>query len=117
MLKIDKKNIFVYIAVILLLVFLYFIGILKPVESVFLKIFNPVIKELYFVSSDLRFRYGEQEDKNVLLDKIEQLESDVVRLTEENVGYKTVEEENISLREHLMFLESTKYNYILSLIH
>lgn len=114
MLKINRKNIFLYAAVILLLIFLYFTGILRPIENILLSTLNPFIKNFYSVSSDLRIKYNEQADKSVLLEKIKSLESEVLRLTEENTRYRTVEEENYSLREHLMFLEEMKHSYILS---
>ncbi|OGF26027.1 hypothetical protein A2331_02240 [Candidatus Falkowbacteria bacterium RIFOXYB2_FULL_34_18] len=114
MLKIDKKNIFVYIAVVLLLVFLYFMGVVSPIENIFLKTLNPVLKSLYSLSTDLRLKYNEQADRGILLQEIKKLESEIIRLTEENAQYKTTEEENNSLREHLMFLNKAQHSYILS---
>lgn len=111
---INKNKLFTFIAVVGLLVFLYFIGLLKPVESFAAKIMNPVMSRFYSVGSSIRIKYDEQTSKIDLLQKVEDLEGQVVDLTKRNADLKKIEEENEILRGHLNFLTVNEYSYVMS---
>lgn len=113
MLKIGKKRIIIYVAVVGLLIFLYAVGLFEPVENFITSGLNPVFKNFYFFSSNLRSEYNDQIKKGDFLGEIDRLKTEVNRLSEENVRLATVDEENKVLREHLRFLEKNEYNYIL----
>ena len=106
MFKIDKKRIVIYIAVVGLLIFLYFLGILQPINNVITSILNPIFSEFHTASSDLRIAYNERADKKDWHQTIEELEVRANQLTEENVKLKTAEEENKILRVKKRFFIS-----------
>jgi rod shape-determining protein MreC len=112
MLKLDKRRISKYIAVIGLLVFLYFTGILKPINNIINKFLNPINSRLYSLSAYIRSTFDDQTDKSNLINTISQLEDQIVKLTEENANYRTVEAENNILRESLGFLKKNNYKYL-----
>lgn len=114
MLRVDKKRIAMYVAVIGLLIFLYSIGIFKTFEGFITSALNPVLIKFHALSSDLRVTYNEQTGKRDLLAEIDFLKDRVNRLTEENARFRTTEEENKSLREHLGFLSNNEYKYVIS---
>ncbi|MFH1523206.1 MAG: rod shape-determining protein MreC [Patescibacteria group bacterium] len=114
MFKKGTRQIFVFIAVIGLLIFLHFIKILSPIENIIIRIVNPLASGIYSVSSDLRLVYNEQTDKRDLLVIMKELEQKVNQLTQENVRLKILEEENEKLRQHLKFLTQNKFNYVLA---
>lgn len=114
MLKIGKKRIVIYVAVVGLLIFLYAVGLFRPIEDFITLGLNPVFKNFYFFSSSLRSDYNDQMGKGNFLEEIDKLKAEVNRLSEENARLATIDEENKVLREHLRFLEKNEYNYILS---
>lgn len=114
MLKVGIKKLATSIAVIGLLIFLHFIGILRPVENIIIGILNPIFSGFYSVSSNVRIKYNEQTSKADLLKKIERLESQNSRLIEGNTKLKIAEEENKILREHLKFLTKNKCRFVIS---
>jgi len=109
-----KKDIIIYLAAFALLVFLYGIGALKPVENIFTRILNPVLKQFYTIGADIKNTYNEQTSKYDLTKIIEELEKQVMLLTSENAKLKTALKENDILREHLGFLERNELTYIMS---
>ncbi|MEA1962690.1 MAG: rod shape-determining protein MreC [Patescibacteria group bacterium] len=111
---IKKKNIIIYLAAFALLVFLYGIGVLKPVESIFTRILNPVLKQFYTIGTDIKDIYEEQTSKHDSAKVIKELEEQVMVLSGENAKLKTALKENDILREHLGFLERNELTYIMS---
>lgn len=109
-----SKRIFIYMAVVALLVFLYVIGVLRPFENITTGVLNPLFSGMYSFGSEIRVKYNEQTDKRDLQEEVKKLEEKVAVLTEKNLKYKTTEEENRILRGHLRFLEENKYNYVMS---
>ena len=97
-----KKHI-PFIAVIVLLIFLHFTGIIKPAEDLIMKALNPVFLSLHKASSYLRITYNERSDKENLINKINILEARVTNLIVENARFKSLDEENQVLREYLKF--------------
>jgi rod shape-determining protein MreC len=107
-----KKYIWV-IAVIVLLIFLHFTGILNPVETLIVKVFNPIFSSLHSAGSYLRVTYNEQADKRDLVSLVKQLEESAANLTIENARLKALEEENQVLREYLKFSEESNASFVL----
>lgn len=98
-------------AVVGLLIFLYFFGFLRPVEKILFTVLNPVYSRFYKMSSGIKIKYDEQVSKKDLLQVTKDLESQVNDLTKENVDLNLLREENEILREHLRFsiVNDTKY--------
>jgi rod shape-determining protein MreC len=114
MLKKKIKKIIYIIAVVGLLIFFHFSGILKPLENIILKILNPVLSGAYSISTGIRSKYNEQSSKINLNEKIKQLEMEIAQLTEKNAKLEIIEEENKTLRKDLSFLSQNKYKYVMS---
>jgi len=108
------KKIIWTVVVAVLLVSMYFLGFLRPVESVVTGAINPVMSGLYTWSSEIRGKYQAREDKEWLNQRIDELEEQVNRLTAENAELSTVHEENQVLRKHLDFLEEKEHNYVMA---
>jgi len=104
----------VYMAVVGLLIFLYFFGFLRPVENVITKIFNPVYSKFHSMSSSIKMRYDEQASKKDLLNAVKELELEANSLIKENVELKLLREENEILREHLRFSIVNKMKYVMA---
>lgn len=111
---IGKKKIFYLMAVLGLLIFLYFAGPLKRVEGVVIRLLSPVFSRAYFTGSIIRVKYDEQTNKIDLTKKVDELEGQIVELTKENIGLKKMEEENMVLRGYLDFLTINQYKYVMS---
>ncbi len=114
MLNKQAQKITKFAAVILLLVFFHFIGILAPIESFITKAVKPILSELYLASSSLRIAYNQNTNKNDLNILVEQLNSQVEKLTAENAGLKILKEENEVLRGHLKFLIKSDLQYVMA---
>lgn len=114
MLKINKKRIFLYLAVVGLLIFLYLLGLFRPLEGLVARGLNPIAERFYSFSSMVRSRYDEQTDKRDLSQVIAELENEVVRLTEKNAKFNMVEEENRLLRDKLRFFSGNEYRYVMA---
>ena len=97
-----------------LLVFLYGIGILNPVESLLTRIFNPILKQFHTIGTNVKNTYEEQTSKIDLTKVIKELREEVMVLSGENAKLKTVIRENNILREHLGFLERNELKYTMS---
>ncbi len=108
-----NKKIIILVAV-MLLIFLHFTKILRPIENLFLIGLNPVISNFYSVSSNLKSAYVEQNDKRDLTKIVKRLEEENKRISVENAKLKTLESENRKLRQHLRFLVENNYNYTLA---
>ena len=109
-----KNNIFVFIAVIGLLVFLHFIKVLSPLENITVRAISPIAGRLYSVSSSLRAGLSEQAEKRELLATIKYLQAEINQIKAENARLKSIEEENKKLRQYLKFSTKKEYNYILA---
>ncbi len=114
MFKINTRRMTVIIAVMGLLIFFHFLGLLSPVENSVVNLINPILSGFFSFSSNLRIKYNEQTSKLDSLERVKELELQINQLTEENVKLKIIEEENKILREHLRFLTENRFKYIMS---
>lgn len=111
MLKLNIKKYIMHGAVVGLLIFFHFLGILVPIESSISRWLNPVLKNFYSLGSGLRSTYNERTNNQVLINKIKQLENQSNKLIIENVKLKILEEENQILRQNLKFFAKNQYHY------
>lgn len=110
--KINRKTIITYLAVAILLVFLYYSGILKPLESVTNQVLDPVLSRGYKISASLRSLYNQQTNREDLTVQNRLLEEQVRQLTQKNADLTILEEENKVLREQLGFFEKNKLKHL-----
>lgn len=114
--KLNTKKIFKYGVAVGLLIFLHFIGILKPVESMAVKALNPAFSSLHSFGSYIRIKYNEQTDKRNLALTVKQMEDAMANLYVENSRLKILEEENEVLREYLKFSKESEKKFVLGKI-
>ncbi|MBI4811853.1 rod shape-determining protein MreC [Candidatus Falkowbacteria bacterium] len=112
--KFSIKKIFLFIAVIALLIFLHFTKAILPAESFVINISRPLLSGIYSISSYLRLNYYENSDKRDLIKLAKQLENKVGELTAENAKLKILEEENQVLREYLNFSTKSESSFALA---
>ncbi len=113
MLKRNKKQILKYGAVIGLLIFLYFIGLARPVADIISQISGPFLANLHFLGSIWRGSVSGSLTKEKLAVENEELKKEINSLLKENASLKAVAEENIKLRQSLNFFEKNNYHYLL----
>lgn len=112
MLRTSKKRLGGFLAVAALLVFLSVIGVLRPVESIFTKIYNPIAARFYALSATIRQKYNEQTDKSDLANQVKNLETEINRLSVANANLQSLAQENAILRQQLGFVQKNKYRYV-----
>jgi len=97
----------ILIAVLLLLVFLYYLGGLGFTENILTKIFNPITGRFYSWGQGVNdFYYKKVKDKRVaedLLKENEELEEKYQSLLKENAELKILAKENELLKKELKF--------------
>lgn len=113
-LKLNSRKTFIYLATIGLLIFLHFSGISRPVEGFLLRVLNPLMSVFYSGGLKIRGLYNEQVDKRDYGLQIEELRQENQRLIAENAKFKTIEDENIYLREQIDFRGGNNYKYLLA---
>ncbi len=114
MIKINNKKIIKYIAVIILLVFLYSIGFLSPLEGAITKILNPVFFRVQTIASSLNQKYKEQTSKIDFNQTLSDQQSEINKLLLENAELKIVKEENEIMRKYLNFFSEHDYKKVLA---
>ncbi len=114
MIKIKNNKIIKYLAVIGLLVFLYAIGLLRPLEGNISKIFNPLLNKVYIISSTLQEKYNNQTSKNDLAQIVKNQQKEINKLLSANAELIINKEENEKLRQYLQFFSQYNYKKILA---
>jgi rod shape-determining protein MreC len=102
------------IVVIGLLIFLHFIGVLRPAENLIIRLSQPVIAKTYNLGTFWRFNSDPKNEKNNLLTRNTELERQAVELTAINANLKNIEEENQKLREFLNFFTKNNNKYLVA---
>ena len=103
-----------FIAVIGLLIFLHFTGIISPLERYVYSILNKASAKFYSLSTPIRTTYEDQTSKINLLEINRNLDKKVQELIVENSRLKKLEEENSKLRQHLRFFKENEDKYVLA---
>lgn len=114
MVKFRPKLFFIVMAVVGLLIFFHFLGILNPVEKAIVFALKPFTNSLYSAGSNIGRFYQNREDRDFLLNQVNILEQEKNQLLKENIQLKFLEEENKELRQQLNFLEEHKFKYVLA---
>lgn len=107
-----QSSIYLAGAVVLLIVF-HYIGLLAPVERLVQKILNPVFSGFYASATKSRHFLERQATDRDLTSINRQLESDYARLLVENSALKSLEEENMALRQQLNFIGKEKPHFMM----
>jgi len=102
------------LAVIGLLIFLHFIGILRPIEGFLVGLTNPISEFFHKSGSGISSIYGQQVDKRDHNLIIAELQKENRELLAENARLVTVEEENEYLRNQIEFRKNNNYKYVLA---
>ena len=110
-----KSNILIKFAVLIsLLIFLNLLGFLKPISTITVKIFNPILSGFYSLGSEVRTIYNRALDKGNLAEAVKQLGQERNYLLAENARLSILEEENKALRASLNFSIKNKRSLVLS---
>jgi rod shape-determining protein MreC len=112
--RLQIRKLLFYTAVIGLLVFLYSVGALKIFENAAAKAMNPLLSMSQNFGVDIGLKFGGNETKAEIKAENENLKNENAKLTEENAGYRILEQENSLLRESLGFLSRNKYKYMMA---
>ncbi len=113
--KINFKKIIFFLATAALLIFLHFLGALRPIESGAQLFFNPIASFLQSSSNRLTVFWENQLSKEDLSEKIKRLQEELQKSQAENASLKRLEEENSSLRQHLKFFsEKNNFRYVMA---
>jgi len=115
MLKLKRNNPLVIFAVVFgLLIFLYVLGLLRPLEDVLLKFIQPVSGRFYFLSNRFENSYGQQLEKEELLQKISDLENEIAQIVIEDARYQEIADENRKLRTQLNFISENNFKVVVA---
>jgi rod shape-determining protein MreC len=114
--KVNWKRVGFFGAVIGLLIFLHYFGVLSPLETRLRSTFNPVSGRAYAAGAKIRSLYNSQTDRRDLASVADELRHQVNRLTEENAQLKTLENENATLREFLKFTNNGQAKTVMATI-
>lgn len=92
----------------------HYFGITGPIESIFIKILNPVFNSFHSAGLGIKNKYNDSVDKADQLKKIEEIKIQANVLIEENAKLQTIQEENETLRGYLNFFTKSDYKYVMS---
>jgi rod shape-determining protein MreC len=107
----DRKKYKIFLAVVLLLIFLNIIGFSAWGQRILVNIINPISKSTREISSDLG---GGRESRSDLLNKFTSLEEGLQKNEVDMAKLYSLEEENERLREYLSFFNESKLGYVLA---
>lgn len=100
------------VVIVVLLIFLHIVGILRPVESLVVRIFSPVQTRVYTFGTNVNNLYLTVFGKNEPLRVNQELEQEIQRLTADNAQLKVKLEEVQALLVQEDFLNTFKLNSI-----
>ncbi len=103
---------FYILAVIILLIFLYYLGFLFKGESSFLKAFSNLQGDSYSFFTKLKYSFINYQEAQDLKQENDQLKQELNQLSYENSQLITYKLENDKLRAMLNFFEDQNYDYI-----
>jgi len=108
------KKIFIFIAVTGLLVFLYVLGVLSPVENFVVKVLNPVLKDAHILGINFQDKISDQVTKKNLLEENEKLRNENIKNIADAADFKLLVEENEILRNSLGFLSRNEHEFVMA---
>lgn len=113
MLKFSLKKRAKTLVVVALLIFLHFVGALRPLENFIIKNGQPLLSYFYNWGSSWRQAKEEAKEDNPLA-RIEELDRRVAELTVASAKLKELEQENQELREYLNFFQADNTSHLLA---
>ncbi|MBU0722463.1 rod shape-determining protein MreC [Patescibacteria group bacterium] len=114
MLKLNIKKYIIIATVILLLIFLHYVKLLRPIESFLNQHLKPIFSSFYSLSANINKTYLTETQKQDLAAELKQAEEKINQLIAENVKLRFLEEENLVLRKHLNFFNKDNRRYLMS---
>jgi len=112
--KTNSKKIFIYSAVIGLLIFFHTLGLIAPLEGVLARVLSPVLSIFYSSGSKISIVYNDQTNKTNLNIANAELKKRNRELISENAELKTLREENDYLKKQINFRKENDYKYLLA---
>lgn len=94
------------LAVVVLLIFLHWMGILQPVENLLIRIFSPIQSRVYSIGININNLYLTVSGKNEPLRFNQELEEEIQRLTVANAQLQVQLEETEALLTQQKFISS-----------
>jgi rod shape-determining protein MreC len=115
MAKTKKKNkLVVLVAVIVLLIFFHWLGLLGWLQNGVVALLKPILKSAHSVSTEIKGdEYSKLSNNDLItLLKTKQIEND--QLIADNAQLRYLQEENKVLRDYAGFFERTKYQHVVA---
>lgn len=109
-----NKKIGLVLVVAALLIFFHFVGLLRPVENLLVRLVRPTAQVSYSVGTDLDNWTRSDVSPEELQSLLEASQSEVKRLTVANAQLEYLKEENDTLRQYHDFFETNSFNYVLA---
>jgi rod shape-determining protein MreC len=103
-------------AVILLLLFFHYLGVLRPVEKIFLTVVQPVQRGLYNFAYGIYDFVGNYSQCRDLIAENAELKSDVTNLQVAQINFAELQEENEYLRQELDFVRQSNQKIVFAQI-
>lgn len=111
---VKRKKIFVYLAVIGLLIFLYALGFLSPVENLLARALNPILGETHMLGADFQNKTGSKMTRSELIKENENLKNINVKNITDEAEFNLLKEENVLLRDSLGFLSRHEHDFVMA---
>ena len=109
--KIIKTSLY-GLVVVLFILFFHYLGWLRPIENLTVRIFSPVQEFFYSLSQHSGGFYDAWLKKRDLLAENEKLRGELAKLSVDYGLLKSLEEENSVLKKELNFIEEKKQRFI-----
>jgi rod shape-determining protein MreC len=111
--KIKKNNpILIFLVVFGLLVFLHGVGVLRPLENLFINVVKPVNINFFNIGNAFNKSYQDRASQASLQTRVDELTTEVAALTIVNSQEKELMDENVKLRSQLKFINENNYNSV-----
>ncbi len=107
------RNISLFFAGITAIIFLHYLRVLSPAESLAQRALNPFFSVFYSAGGKLRAIYDRQAAERDLLAENSDLKKQLAEQTIEIAKFKTIEDENKLLREQLNFFKAGERKYLM----
>lgn len=112
--KNTNRKYYIYLAVCALLIFLYLLGWLSPIERLLQAALNPISNKFYQAGNTLNDTWDARTSKEQLRKENEELEKRLSENVQQNIDIVKLQEENEVLREFLGFMERNNYEYLMA---
>jgi len=104
----------ILLAVVVLLIFLHYLGVIKPIEGLVIKILSPVQQRVYSLGVSINNFYSNLTIKKDLNEANKKLAEELNRLTVENAQLKVQLQENKEFSKEQEFLEAKGFKGVVA---